>query len=89
MSYNKDNDKKQLDLFESKEWWEEEWQNMPEFIQDDLTSFRCINVHFRNRKDVEKFSKLIGQPITPKQKAIWYPEKKIRRYAHKRYVDES
>ena len=29
-----------------------EWIGMPEFSQQDLTSFRKIVVHFRNKKDV-------------------------------------
>jgi hypothetical protein len=82
-------EEKQRELFESREWWFEEWQGMPEFIQEDLTSFRSIKVHFRNRDDVNKFAELIGQAITPKQKALWFPEYKIRRYGNKRYIDES
>ena len=62
---------------------------MPGFIQDDLTSYRKIVVHFRNRDDVNRFAKLIGQKITPKQPSLWYPELEIRRYAHKLYIDES
>ena len=55
----------------------------------DLTSFRKIVVHFKNNDDVDKFSKLIGQKITPKQPSLWYPEVEPRRYANKKYVDES
>jgi len=38
----------------------------------DLTSFRKIVVHFKNNDDVDKFSKLIGQKITPKQPSLWW-----------------
>lgn len=80
---NKIND--EVDIFD----WEREWQDMPEFIQEDLTSFRKIVIHFRNQEDVDKFSTLIQQKITPKQKSLWFPQLEIRRYSDKRYVDES
>ena len=68
--------------------WKDEWQDMPEFEMEDLSSFRKIIVHFRNQEDIDKFAKLIGQKIT-KAPSLWYPEWKKRRYADKRYVDES
>jgi exonuclease I len=68
--------------------WKKEWQGMPEFKMEDLSSFRKIVVHFRNQEDIDKFAELIGQKIT-KAPSLWYPEWKKRRYADKRYVDES
>ena len=68
--------------------WKKEWQGMPEFEMEDLSSFRKIVVHFRNQEDIDKFAELIGQKIT-KAPSIWYPEWEKRRYADKRYVDES
>lgn len=78
----------QKNLFEDEEDWRSEWRNMPEFVMDDLTSFRKITVHFACQEDVVKFAELIGQTITPKQKALWYPPKEPRRYADKVYIDE-
>ena len=69
-------------------FWKDEWQDMPEFKMEDLSSFRKIVVHFRNQEDIDKFAKLIGQKIT-KAPSLWYPEWEKRRYADKRYVDES
>ena len=74
---------------EQREDWRKEWKGMPEFIQEDLTSFRKIVVHFRCQEDVDNFAQLIKQPITPKQISLWYPFKEFRRYADKRYIDES
>ena len=70
------------------EEWKKEWQDMPEFEMEDLSSFRKIVVHFRNQEDIDKFAELIGQKIT-KAPSLWYPEWEKRRYADKRYVDES
>lgn len=67
--------------------WQDEWKEMPEFHQEDLTSQRKIVVHFRNNEDVQKFEELMNQKITLKQKSIWYPYMPLRRYAHLRYVD--
>lgn len=78
-------------LFEKKQKefdWKDEWKDMPEFIQEDLTSKRKIIVHFRNEEDVKRFSKLIEQKITPKQKSLWFPYLAPRRYAHLRYIKE-
>jgi hypothetical protein len=75
-----------FDDFENE--WQKEWKDMPEFVQEDLTSRRKIVVHFRNDDDVKKFAELIGQKITPKQPSLWYPEMQPRRYAHLRYIKE-
>ena len=69
--------------------WQKEWKYMPEFVQEDLTSYRKIVVHFRNSEDVKRFSELIGQKITPRQPSLWYPKQEIRKYADKEYIDES
>lgn len=65
--------------------WQKEWKGMPEFVQEDLTSYRKIIVHFRNNEDVKRFSELLDQKITPKQPSLWFPEMQPRRYAHLRY----
>jgi len=74
------------DLQES---FREEWQNMPEYVQEDLTPYRVINVRFRNAEDVAEFEKLMEQKITEKQKTIWFPYAEPRRASFFRYVDES
>lgn len=70
------------------ESWKEEWKDMPEFHQEDLTSHRKIVVHFRNDEDVAEFEEMMKQKITPKQKSIWWPYMPPRRYADKLYVTE-
>ena len=65
-----------------------EWAGMPEFSQDDQTSWKQVIVHFNTPEDLEAFSKLIGQTLTPKTRSIWYPEAEIGRLVTKRYVNE-
>lgn len=63
----------------------EEWNDMPEFSQADLTSERTLLVHFANQEDVEKFFQLINQSFTDKTKYIWYPEQENMDTEAKRY----
>jgi hypothetical protein len=77
------------DLFDDIQNNFSEWNDMPEFVMEDLTPYRVINVRFRNAEDVAEFEKLMAQRITEKQKTIWFPYAEPRRTSHLRYVDES
>ena len=54
--------------------YDEMWQGMPEFEQEDLTGYQSIHVHFRNAEDVTIFANLIEQTLTDKTRAVWYPK---------------
>ena len=85
---NNNNNNKQMSFFDIEEFdYMKEWQNMPEFIQEDLTSYKKIIVHFRNEEDIKKFSELINQEITPKQKSLWFPHMPKRKYSDKLYIN--
>lgn len=86
-----EDDGEQLSLpgdFELQEAWEEEWQDMPEFIQEDLMPWRTLYVHFENIEGVNKFSKLVEQKLTDATKYIWYPEVEPIKASDYRYTDE-
>ena len=85
MSGKKEN---QLTLFEMKEWWDDDWRGMPEYSRNDMTPFKTVYVHFKNRKDMETFSKLINQKISFKTKSVWYPEIKANNLTNLLFVDE-
>lgn len=74
-------------LFDVGEEWQNEWQDMPEFVQEDLMSYRTIKVHFESEEDVKRFSELLNQQITQDTKFIWFPEAELGRFANKRYID--
>lgn len=76
-------------LFEIGEPWENDWQGMPEFVQEDLTPYKTVYVHFADRADMDNFSRLLGQKLTFDTKSIWYPRAEIGRMMNKRFVDES
>ncbi len=40
----------QKSIFDKGEWWEDEWQDMPEFSHEDLQPYQTIYVHFEDRK---------------------------------------
>lgn len=77
-------------LFDNlEESFRNEWKNMPEYVQEDLTPYRVLNVRFRNAEDLAIFEKLMEQKITEKQKTIWFPYAEPRIASIYRYVDES
>lgn len=62
-----------------------EWEGMPEFDQEDKTSWHSIKVHFTDEDDLAEFSRLIGQSLTNKTRSIWHPAAEIETYADKSY----
>lgn len=66
----------------------EEWVEMPEFVQESQKPYKLINVRFRTEEDYKAFAKLIGQELSPKTKAIWYPERVHGADSNLRWVDE-
>lgn len=72
-------------IFDEQNNVDEEWKGMPEFNQDDKTSFRHVIVHFENNDDVAEFFSIIGQGHTDKTKSIWYPEQQNMDTESKRY----
>ena len=72
-------------LFDKDLNWKELWKGMPEFVQEDLTPFKSIYIHFETIEDMQAFAKLVKQTITVETRAIWYPKAEIGRYANKHY----
>jgi len=66
----------------------EEWKDMPEFSQDDLSAWKNLIVNFKSEKDLNDFSRLIGQDLTSKTKSIWYPKQEKENLIDKAYVNE-
>lgn len=64
-----------------------EWTGMPEFVQQDLSPYKTVKIHFRNKDDEADFFSLINQRRT-KRNSYWYPEALPRKTADKRYIDE-
>lgn len=65
-----------------------EWVDMPEFVQESKPPFAKIIFRFESQEDLDNFSKLIGQKLTPKTKSAWYPELERGKNAAKRWIQE-
>lgn len=78
-------------LFDKNEFnkWNKEWQNMPEFVQEEQKPYSQIIFRFRDEGDLWAFAQLIGQKLTKRTKSAWYPPIERGLNSNKRYVDES
>ena len=67
-----------------------DWDDMPEFIQDDNEAYAVINVRIRCEEDLRKFAALVDQvSINHKTKSIWYPVLERNAASLTRWIDES
>jgi hypothetical protein len=53
-----------------------EWEDMPEYLNEDKSAFKQLIVSFMNDEDYQKFQLLLGAKMTMKTKSIWYPLQK-------------
>lgn len=58
--------------------WKREWQDMPEFVQEEVAPYHTVIVRFACAADLEKFSRLVEQRLEKGREAasIWYPKMK-------------
>ena len=68
---------------------ENEWEGMPEFIQEKQEPYSKIIVRFNNEEDLQEFAKMIGQKLTNKTKSLWHPKLIRGINSKKRYSNES
>ena len=66
-----------------------EWEGMPEFVQEKKEPYSKIIVRFENEKDLKEFADIIGQKLTNKTKSIWHPKLIRGLNSNKRYKSES
>ena len=85
MPYAKPNTN-QDSLFGEKTEWETEWEGMPEFVQENLLPAYSVKVNFTCIEDLQRFAKLIDQPLTTKTQSVWFPAQERRSSSKLRYV---
>ncbi len=83
-----EDDPLQMDLLSVDETWKQHWKGMPDFQQNDLTSWQQVIVHFRNREDRNAFGKLTDQKLTNDTRSMWFPKVTIDGYMNKRFVSD-
>ena len=72
-------------VIDSKAKAQEEWQQMPEFVQEKREPFSKIVFRFDSAEDLAEFSEMIGQKLTPKTKSAWHPYRPHRDLDRKVY----
>lgn len=78
-----------MKLFEEETTWQQEWKNMPEFIQNKRKPYAQIIFRFESENDLQDFAKLINQKLTKKTKSAWHPFKSHWGAVKKAYVEET
>jgi hypothetical protein len=72
----------------NEEAWKKEWQNMPEFVQEDLEPFKSLKVNFECESDLQEFAKLLDQNITLKTLSLWFPKYSRERPSKFLYINK-
>jgi len=72
-------------IIDSKKAAQEEWQQMPEFVQEKQEPYSQIIFRFETEQDLIEFSELIGQKLTSKTKSSWHPFRPHRDPSRKVY----
>jgi hypothetical protein len=70
---------------------DEIWQDggMPAFDQRPIkVPYHQMIVRTRNPEDLQKLAELLGQPIHPSTKAVWWPPKLLTPHVDRRVVHE-
>jgi hypothetical protein len=76
------------DLFGFEEFdWRKEWQDMPEFIQNDMKPIFSLTVNFLSVEDMVTFSEIVKKNITFNTKSVLFSSNEKREKGV--YVDEA
>lgn len=76
------------DLFGDEEFdWKKEWQDMPEFIQNDTKPVFSLTVNFLSVEDMNNFSEIIGKRISFTTKSVIFSNQDDKTRGI--YVDET
>lgn len=62
-----------------------EWQDMPEFEQENKQAFRRLIINFKSQEHIDRFAELLKQQITDKTKYLWFPKEENADMASHRY----
>jgi hypothetical protein len=51
-----------------------DWDDMPEFVQNDKQPYAEMTIRFRSEEDLREFAEMIEQNnLSKRTKALWYP----------------
>ena len=60
--------------------WEDEWDDMPEYISLDKSPIQQITVSFASFDDVKAFAMLLGMNVSELTNSTWYPHRPHTKY---------
>ena len=69
-------------------WWKKEWQDMPEYHQEDLEPIKQLIISFDSYEDYFSFGELINQNLTKQTKSVWHPKLKKTTFTNMRYIQD-
>ena len=62
------------------------WKGMPEFVQEDLHTWRSVDIKFRTKADYDHFASLINPDLSDRSKATWFPKLEVTKNHKLRWV---
>ena len=66
-----------------------DWDDMPEFEQENREDYAAIVIRFRTEQDLKEFAQKIGQPnLTRKSRGTFYPAVDFNEANLLRWMDE-
>lgn len=66
-------------MSEKKYWQEDEWIDMPEFVQENKQAIKRVAINFESEEDMTKFNEVTGLNITMKTKGVFFPLQKSKK----------
>jgi len=76
------------DIIFEKVDYDDIYNGMPEFEQEDLTADYQIKVSFLTVQDIQDFGEKIGQKLTEKTRSIWFPAQGRADLQSEKIIDE-
>ena len=83
----------ELDEVVVEEPWKKHWKEMPEYKQESKSTYKTIQLHFRNKEDFEEFCQKYSavdntMKPTEKTKSMWYPKLEITKNSLLRWIED-
>jgi len=75
-------------LFDDKDFWDEEWQDMPSFSMKPEIPLHTIKLHFKTKNDMIAFSELINQDVKKSKENYWFPKLNRSAFSEKKYYNK-
>jgi len=65
---------------------DQHWLDMPDFEQEKVEPYACINIRFSTEQDLIAFMEKTGLLLTKKTKSAWFPSAQKKDTGFKRWI---